>query len=81
MDVFLGEIQRGLVVRPASIDDHAMKRTFHLDDLIDSSGNASFFGYVGGDSLELAGEPFLELGELVTGNGEIDRVYYRRAVV
>lgn len=81
MDLFLGKVQRRLVVRPPRVNDHPVQFTALLDNLIHRRRDGGLLGDVGLEAFELSGPPLLCSGKLVAGIGVIDRVDDTGAIV
>ena len=74
MNLLLCKVQGSLVVRPASVYDHAVDGAALLDDLVNGSCDGRFFRYVGLDGLELARPSLGGSSEFFTRLCVIDRV-------
>lgn len=74
LNILLGEVKGGLMVGTPGVDDHAVEGTGLFDDLINRSGDGGFFGYIGGDSEQLAGKALGHGSEIVSSLANVDGV-------
>lgn len=74
VNLLLGKVEGGLVVRPPRIHDHAVQGTSLGNDLVNGSSNGGLLGHIGLDGLETARVLGLRGGKLLARLSIIDRV-------